>query len=330
MAVLTLLLALLAGLGSPARAADPPLIWGFADNTYRDPGAMDRKFAEMVAVGGTMVRMDFDAVDVDHDRAVANAQARGLRILGVLYGDGWSRKAADYARRVETIVQAYGGAVDAWEIWNEPNLRYFWSGTRNAKKAAGQYTELVKAAYPVIKRVDPTSTVLAGSLSRNDAKDGRPNDWMYFMYQFGAKGFFDAISVHPYTIPDSPALLPGGQPTYYNQSWYQMAGPWNDATGRRSVREQMVAQGDGAKRIWITEWSMPTRATYSGQTIVTPQQQGAAAADAFRLAKGYPWLGAFLWYQLRDDIDGEGFGIMYQDFSHKPSWDAYRAAATTP
>ena len=58
----------------------------------------------------------------------------------------------------------YAGAVDRWIIWNEPNLP-LWLQPQNTCKgrrctpyAPHLYRRLVRAAYPAIKAVDPTST----------------------------------------------------------------------------------------------------------------------------------------------------------------------------
>ena len=69
------------------------------------------------------------------------------------------------------------------------------------------YTRMLQAAYPAIKAADPEAVVVggvvlaaytAGSIAIN------PSDLVATMYENGAKGYFDAISYHPYH-PDFPS-----------------------------------------------------------------------------------------------------------------------------
>ena len=59
---------------------------------------------------------------------------------------------------------------------------------------------LLQAAYPAIKLVQPDSTVLAAGLSPAVGVDAPPN-FVNDMYIAGAKGYFDAIAMHPYVYP---------------------------------------------------------------------------------------------------------------------------------
>ena len=70
-----------------------------------------------------------------------------------------------WARFVGAAVQRYMPGGDAgtnirhWEIWNEPDLCHFWSGTPR------EYARLLKVAYIVIKWVDPEAFVVFGGLA---------------------------------------------------------------------------------------------------------------------------------------------------------------------
>jgi hypothetical protein len=62
------------------------------------------------------------------------------------------------------------------------------------------------------------------------------------LYAAGAKGFFDGVSYHSYTWPQTPSH---DSPT----------GGWNRML---KARQTMVDNGDGAKKIWVTEFGAPT------------------------------------------------------------------------
>ena len=302
--------------GPPKVQAPPhprPVVWGFAENLHRDPPTIDRKLALMKRMGATMVRFDLD-ISPAQDQAVREARAHGLLVMGVVTGG--SRDPQEYADRIERIVRRYAPlGVHHYEIWNEPNLVQTWPTADDPERATTEYMAMVKAAYPRIKAADPRSVVLVGALSRREFVGGRPNDWVEAMYDKGLAGNFDAISLHPYTDPEVP-----GESTQPAYSWLQMTGPWDDRTP--SVRELMVEHGDGAKRVWITEFGAATGGDLGFP--VSEQRQAQILERAVTLAQSYPWLAGFLWYSLRDSqTGGEQFGVVHADWTDKPAYGEF-------
>jgi hypothetical protein len=129
------------------------------------------------------------------DRAVNLVSAAGLHPMLVVTGPGpvWAsqvpgRHNVRYKPRPDLFAQfaraaalRYAGAVDRWIIWNEPNLP-LWLQPQNTCKgkrctpyAPHLYRRLVRAAYPAIKTVDPTSTVLFGALAPNGENSTKQN-----------------------------------------------------------------------------------------------------------------------------------------------------------
>ncbi len=104
----------------------------------------------------------------------------------------------------------------------------------------------------------------------------------------------------------------------------------------------MVANGDSAKKIWITEYGAPTGGPGSvatdGSSLsdlqddhVTPALQAQMATVAVNLVRSYSWIGAFVWYSYQDSgtspSDNENFyGLMQADGSFKPAYYAFQAA----
>ena len=145
----------------------------------------------------------FDSADPDSpgynwsrvDRAVSLVSAAGMRPLLVVTGPGplWAsqvpgRHSVRYKPRPDLFAQfaraaalRYGPAVDRWILWNEPNLP-LWLQPQNTCKgkrctpyAPHLYRSLVRAAYPAIKTVDPSSTVLFGALAPNGENSTKQN-----------------------------------------------------------------------------------------------------------------------------------------------------------
>jgi polysaccharide biosynthesis protein PslG len=297
--------------------ADPrPIVWGFAENLQGDVSTIPEKLTAMNGIGARMVRFDIGLEPAEAE-AVEKARAAGLGVLGVITGG--SRDPEIYAARAERIVRRYAPlGVHHYEIWNEPNVVQTWPTADDPDRATTEYMAMVRAAYPRIKAADPRSVVLVGALSRREYVGGRPNDWVAAMYEKGLKDNSDAISLHPYTDPDLP-----GDDSKAASAWLQMTGPWDDRTP--SVRESMVSNGDGAKTVWITEFSAPTGGDLGFP--VSEQRQAQILRRAVTLAQTYPWLGGFLWYGLRDSVSGaEQFGVLRADGSRKPSYEQFASA----
>ena len=216
---------------------------------------------------------------------------------------------ADYADFVRYVATRYAGRVSAWEVWNEENTSRFWS----TGPSASEYVPLLQAAYPAVKAADPTALVVFGGVSQNDYT------YIESAYAAGAKGFFDVMAVHPYPGPNPPEHV-----------WYWDGRIGQSAfTGFAEVRNSMLARGDD-KPIWLTEfgWSTTTRES-SG---VTPDQQADYLGRAYRLLESYPYVEIAYWYNLRNnfwDNDADTWetqlGLMRTDFTHKPSYDVFKA-----
>ena len=96
--------------------------------------------------------------------------------------------AQDYADALAFLVRRYGDRVAGWEIWNEPNIDFYFKSTDQP----ADYARIVRAAYPAAKAADPSTTVIAGSLAES------PAPFVEALFQHGIGGHFDAFSLHPY------------------------------------------------------------------------------------------------------------------------------------
>jgi hypothetical protein len=129
------------------------------------------------------------------DRAVKLVSAAGMRPLLVVTGPGplWAsqvpgRHSVRYKPRPDLFAQfaraaalRYAQAVDRYILWNEPNLPLWLQpqntcrGSKCTPYAPHLYRRLVRAAYPAIKTVDPTATVLFGALAPNGENSTKQN-----------------------------------------------------------------------------------------------------------------------------------------------------------
>ena len=304
-----------------------------------DATTLARDLDTMQSAGSKWLRVDINWAQIQAggpgsynwsaiDRVVEGATSRGMNVLGVIvYTPNWARPSgtsatygpdpATYAAFAATAAQHYSAlGVHAFEVWNEPNTPAFWTPAPNP----AHYTRLLQAAYPAIKAADPSATVLSGGTAPapSDGTSYSPVDFLKRIYANGGGGFFDAVSHHPYCWPAAP-----GEAQAWS-AWYQMYGT------SPSIRSTMVANGDGGKKIWATEFGAPTDGPSGSH--VTESQQAATITKGYAEWQTYNWAGPLFSYEGRDygttkDSRENFFGLLRYDFSPKPAYAAYKAAA---
>lgn len=288
---------------------------------------LDRTLDTVRQTSASWIRLGIDRSQIEtspgvynwstSDRVIGAARARGLRVLAligytpILQGGGLLRTAppanvSDFAVFAQRAVQRYGGQVNNWEIWNEPNLPIFFGGIPN-KSAV--YSRLLTATYAAIKQVQPNSTVIAAGLSPMQGSDS-PVAFVNDLYRFGARGSFDALALHPYVFPGGIGANPNGA--------------WTDVG---AVRTLMVRNGDARKKIWFTEFGAPTNGPQNGGT--TPEQQRDIIASQLAAFSRMPFAGPAFLYTVRDAAGDPGsltnretrFGsLLTVDYRLKPTF----------
>nr|WP_296773585.1 beta-xylosidase [Rhodococcus sp. (in: high G+C Gram-positive bacteria)] len=251
------------------------------------------------------------------DRVLAAVVSHGMCPLGIIgYTPAWARVAAaagdshsrpadpnTYAGFVGTVVQRYRDHMNLWEVWNEPNIVGFFK----PQPDVAAYSLMLRAAYQKIKALQPNSTVLSGGLApaTNNGVNIDPTTYLQQMYQLGANAYFDGFNLHPYTYP----ALPNDPST----------SSWNTAMKLWPMHDIMVAGGDSAKQIWLTEFGAPTG---TASTAVSEQGQADTIGIIMDAVLGNSWIGPAFVYSTRDAgtnlADPEqNFGLLRRDFSPK-------------
>lgn len=154
---------------------------------------------------------DFEGTDL----VVAAAAERGISLTPVvLYSPRWDAstkgnrvqpaKDKPYGEFLSALVKRYGPGgsfwtsnpsippdpIVRWEVWNEPELGYFWNTTPFARS----YVALLRVAHHAIKAADPTANVLLAALTNHSWSD------LASIYKVhGSRSLFDVVSVDPYT-----------------------------------------------------------------------------------------------------------------------------------
>lgn len=148
------------------------------------------------------------------------------------YHPGWPAEPAnlqDWRDYIRTVATRYKGKIHYYEIWNEPDLKMFYTGS------VDKMVELSREAYTILKQVDPTITVLSPATT-NATPDLQ---WQKDFFGRGGGDYADVIAQHFY--PGSP--IPEDLAKYIHQ-----------------MKEVMTEYGLAQKPLWNTEsgWLKPT------------------------------------------------------------------------
>jgi hypothetical protein len=331
--------------------ADAPPFYGVNSHlTWFDSDERgDRTVQLMDEAGVGIVRTVFDWPSIEpepgvygwdrFDRAVERLEKRGIAILGLLDSSApWATSAPSldepnwqkwpskdlsaFGRYVYAVVERYDGdgVADApgspvirhWEIWNEPNLAFFWRPQPDVE----QYVRLLRFSYQAIKLAHPSAVVVMGGIAGNGvsyppfALAQEERNFLQQIYDHGGKDFFDVANIHLY-------------PYTHELEWPELMTTLQDALDE--TRSVMATNGDGDKPIWVTEIGFST-ALFPDNYEVEPDAVIAAwLGKVYRQLTGAE---ALFWYMFEDEGTGENpeghFGLVEYDSAPKQSYYEYR------
>jgi hypothetical protein len=279
------------------------------------------------------------------ERLVSVAESRRQRVLvSIVRAPHWvlpegveegiPSNTAPFEDFMRALTSNFGGRVDAWEIWNEQNLAFETGGYVEP----GPYVELLKAGYNGAKAGYSQAIVLFGGLTPTGVTDPTIaiDDAIYLqqIYEYNGgevKNYYDALGAHPGSNNNSP-----------DQFWPDNPGPdgWSDHRSfyfRRieDLRAVMVANGEGHKSIWLTEFGWTTANAAPGYEYGaenSEEEQAAYLVRAFEIARTeWPWMQAMYVWNLNfapvvePEDEKAPWGVLYADWSPRPSYDALAA-----
>lgn len=272
------------------------------------------------------------------DQIVALAAQRQLPLLPVVvYAPPWDVspegshvrpvRDAPFGNFLTALVERYGPdgsfwstnpsiprqPVTMWQVWNEPDISFYWSTANFAKG----YVSLLRVAHDAIKRVDPAATVVLAGLTNDSWRD------LEAIYKVrGARQLFDVVAADPYT------LQPAGVITILSY-----------------VRHVMDRYGDRHKPILATEVGWPSalgrtrqnfgiNTTERGQASKLRQLMPMLASDRQRLGLAgfyyYTWLSTDQRGDYSFDFSGLlGFNAKLDLIYAKPAYSTFRRIALT-
>jgi hypothetical protein len=292
----------------------PPVIPQCVGANIHFTGHPQKDLDGLESTGVGWVRMDFSWSDVEktkgiydfsaYDSLLEGLTARHIRPLFILdysnplYAPGppvTLEARVAFARFAAASAAHYRGKAILWELWNEPNGR-FWP----PKADAAQYGAMALAAAHAIHVADPDATVIAPGTS------GIPLDYLQPLFQMGLLNEIDAVSVHPYRTEAPETALA-------------------DDLALRLLIHQYAPRGKDIPVIW-SEWgytSVGVSETQQAQYLA--REWLCALSDGVRLS---------IWYDWHDDgLDPanteDHFGMVHTDYSPKPAYLAARTLTQT-
>ena len=241
-----------------------------------------------------------------------------LRAAVARYGPGGSYWRTDFR-------QQFPGAtplpITSWQIWNEPNLKKYFSPGATIQASAQKYATLLQLSHPAIRAVDPKANVVLAGMPSN----GDTHAWTFLDYLYrvtGIKSSFEAAALHPYSCS-----VTGAQ------------------DGMQQFRAVMTRYADGTTPLWVTEfaWGSGPADQFCKNKGLMGQRDLLVRSFQMFLAHRREWnLQRLFWFLWRDpapdsparslcSICGTS-GLLNYNRTAKPAYSAFRSftAETTP
>lgn len=247
------------------------------------------------------------------DSYVAEAEKRGVEPLLVLGLAPWwaagpnsspsflpqapcspPQNVSDWQNYVRIVATRYKGRIRQYELWNEAHVKQFYCGTEQ------QMLELARAAYTILKEVDPNNIVISPTGAWW---------WLDDFFPIGGGAYCDVIGYHFYVSgspPDDPARPPESMlelvqklralMSKYNLAdrpiWNTEQGWWNkvfspDEAASYVARSYLLMWAAGIDRQYWYAWDNHTavslRLTQQDSITITPAGRAFAEVQKWML-----------------------------------------------
>lgn len=220
-------------------------------------------------------------------RSVTMAASGGLKVLGILEMEITDKAQLEaWNKTVRYYANTFRDNVSAWEVLNEPMVSFPYGTYRYFDPQL--YFEMVKSAYNIIKKTNPSTPVIAFGGIRILDNAIMDYNWIQSLVSMGILSYCDAASIHIYATTHNSIL------TSMNY--------------RYAISE--IQNILGSEPLWVTETGTP----YNKNPVeyinsVYPILQSMGISHIF-------------WYEFRDWVPdyGQRFGLLQSDYTPR---DAY-------
>lgn len=208
---------------------------------------------------------------------------------------------------VHNVVSRFGDQVKMWEMWNEPEWSFFWTGSST------DYAQLLKVGYQATKAACSDCTVLFGGLHYW----ANPDYYRWVLSQLNDDPtapennyFFDVMSVHLYSR---------------SANTYEIVNVIRDGMSVWNVGDHPIWLTETGAPVWNDSLVDPTPTEYDN--AATQQEAAAYVVQSYAnaLASGVE---RYLFFRTHDADMGEYFGLIRNDHSLRPAYVAYQVATS--
>ncbi|ROM49441.1 GH39 family glycosyl hydrolase [Pseudomonas rhodesiae] len=226
--------------------------------------------------------------------------------VGAPYQDQYPPKDPNvFANRMLLLSQRYP-SVNAWQVWNEPNLLGFW---RPVADPAG-YARLLTITATALRTVNPSKPVVAAGM----AFFGEMPNGQSMLDALGALGVASlntVISYHPYT------QLPEGNDTA------------NLDFVAKTTQLNQTLRNSGVQTLWSTEWGWSTyKGPKDAQDLISAQTQADYVVRRLALMSALDYDRIFLFtlsdLDQRASVRDQSYGLLDIDANPKPVYTALK------
>lgn len=273
----------------------------------------------------------------EYDALIGDAALAGVPVLPVVVGSPRyarpgpaeqptrKRDVAQFTKFVRALARRYGPEgnfwtahseippqpVEAWQVWNEPNLSHYWAGDPDPK----EYAAFLERTADAIHVSQPDAKIVLAGMPEQKARTSGSRFLESLYAQKGFSHLFDAVAVHAYSK--------------------RRTGP---LTTVRRFRGVMARNGDPRKAIWVTELGWGSAGPEGDPRVTDADGQAANLSESFQRLVGEAdrlGLGRIVWYDWRDrqptavEVDHFSFhtGLFSREGEPKPAWPVFTSLA---
>lgn len=204
------------------------------------------------------------------------------------------------------LVTRYKDRIHSWELWNEPDIEWYWRGTPE------EFAAYVKIGAEAVRRADPEATIVLGGIAY------QPDFIRTLFRDHGVSPYVDVVNMHNYfeTWHNAPVEEIG---EYIHR-----------------VDEVVERYGDG-QPLWMAEvgYSSVRQGAHVSDDYTayyayehTPEYQAVQLVKTITAALATDKLAALAWYEVKDlppadqvigDNNNRHLGVAYNDHTPKPA-----------
>ncbi len=221
----------------------------------------------------------------------------------------WRSPPTDYeefGEFVYDLVSRYKDRIHSWELWNEPDIEWYWTGDPEG------LARMIRIGAEAVRRADPNATIVLGGIA------GSPDFIRTLFKDHGVSPFVDVVNMHNY------------YETWHNDPIEQMG------DYIRRVDEVVEQYGDG-QPLWMAEvgYSSVRNGSHVSDDYTayyayehTDAYQAVALVRMVTTALSTDRLAALAWYEVKDlppgdavigDNNNRHLGIALADHTAKPA-----------